>query len=205
MEADDEVRVAVLRANTTEPRPVFCAGYDLTSGTGEAHGGYTERGGFAGFTQRARTKPIVAAVDGFAVGGGFEIALACDVVVASPRAAFALAEVKWNLVAAAGGITYPLYLMHQNVGYMIFNRIGGAVPFAFVVIGTTIAMMTMAWLIWRFAERPGQQLLKRALRAMADYPVDFIASLKPERAPMPERRAKPRAAHVFATQSLLTR
>jgi peptidoglycan/LPS O-acetylase OafA/YrhL len=108
-------------------------------------------------------------------------------------------------IAAAGGITYPLYLMHQNVGYMIFNRIGGAVPFAFVVIGTTVAMMTTAWLIWRFAERPGQQLLKRALRAMADYPVDFIASLKPERAPMPERRAKPRAAHVFATQSLLTR
>jgi enoyl-CoA hydratase/carnithine racemase len=105
VEGDDEIRVAVLRANTTEPRPVFCAGYDLTSGTGDAHGGYTDRGGFAGFTQRARTKPIVVAVDGFAVGGGFEIALACDVVVASPRAAFALAEVKWNLVAAAGGIT----------------------------------------------------------------------------------------------------
>jgi enoyl-CoA hydratase len=105
VESEDEIRVAILRANTTEPRPVFCAGYDLSSGTGEAHGGYTARGGFAGLTQRARAKPFIAAVDGFAVGGGFEIALACDVVVASPRAAFALAEVKWNLIAAAGGIT----------------------------------------------------------------------------------------------------
>lgn len=104
VEADPELRVAILRAATTEPRPVFCAGYDVSEGVGDEHGGSTERGGFLGITKRDRTKPIVVAVDGFAVGGGFELVLACDIVVASPRASFALAEVKWNLVAAGGGV-----------------------------------------------------------------------------------------------------
>ncbi len=108
-------------------------------------------------------------------------------------------------IAAAGGITYPLYLLHQNAGYMIFNRIGTAAPFALVVIATMAGMIVLAWLVWRFAERPGQKLLKRALAAVADYPADFIASLKPEPVARPERRATPRSAQVFATQSLLTR
>jgi enoyl-CoA hydratase len=104
VESDDDIRVAVVRAATSEPRPVFCSGYDLSGGIGDEHGGYTERGGFAGLTKRERTKPFIAAVDGFAVAGGFEIVLACDMIVATRRSAFALAEVKWNLVAAAGGI-----------------------------------------------------------------------------------------------------
>src|SRR5882757_9633829 len=104
VESGADIRVAILRAATTEPRPVFCAGYDLGGGIGDEHGGLTERGGFAGLTRRARTKPFIAAVDGFAVAGGFEIVLACDMIVASRRSSFALAEVKWNLVAAAGGI-----------------------------------------------------------------------------------------------------
>jgi peptidoglycan/LPS O-acetylase OafA/YrhL len=101
-------------------------------------------------------------------------------------------------IAAAGGITYPLYLLHQHIGYMIFNRIGGAAPFGYVVIATAAAMIALAWLIWRFAERPGQQLLKRALTAVAEYPVDFIESLKPEPVPVLERRATPRTAPAFS-------
>jgi enoyl-CoA hydratase len=64
----------------------------------------TERGGFAGFVYRERTKPVVAAVDGLATAGGCEIVLAADLVVASTRSAFGLAEVKRNLVAGAGGL-----------------------------------------------------------------------------------------------------
>jgi enoyl-CoA hydratase len=104
IESDESIRVGILRAHTIGERPIFCAGYDLKGGAGSDHGGYTERGGFAGLTHRERTKPLIAAVDGFAVAGGFEIVLACDLIVASPRSSFALAEVKWNLVAAAGGI-----------------------------------------------------------------------------------------------------
>jgi enoyl-CoA hydratase len=85
---------------------VFCAGADLKviRETGSAATLDTERGGFAGFVYRERTKPIVVAVDGLATAGGLEIVLAADVVVATTRSAFGLAEVRHNLIAAAGGL-----------------------------------------------------------------------------------------------------
>ena len=107
VEGDPDVWVAVLDANTADQtRPVFCAGADLkvVAETGSAASLATKRGGFAGFVFRERVKPIVVAVDGLATAGGLEIVLACDVVVASTRAAFGLAEVTRNLVAGAGGL-----------------------------------------------------------------------------------------------------
>jgi enoyl-CoA hydratase len=100
-EADDEIRVMVL----TGSPPVFSAGADLKAiGAGRAAELSTERGGFAGVTRRERSKPLIAAVDGPALAGGFEIVLACDLVVASSDAQFGLPEVKRGLVAAAGGL-----------------------------------------------------------------------------------------------------
>ena len=64
----------------------------------------TERGGFAGYAYRERRKPVIVAVDGLATAGGCEIVLASDMVVATTRSAFGLAEVKRNLVAGAGGL-----------------------------------------------------------------------------------------------------
>jgi len=106
LEDDPEVWVAVLCANTEgQARPVFCAGADLkVIEAGELPTLYTERGDFGGFVYRERTKPIVVAVDGLATAGGLEIVLAADLVVATTRSAFALAEVKRNLIAAAGGL-----------------------------------------------------------------------------------------------------
>lgn len=105
LEGDADVWVAVLTANTEgHERPVFCAGADLkTINSGRVAELFTERGGFGGFTYRERVKPVIAAVDGLATAGGCEIVLAADMVVASTAAAFGLAEVKRNLVAAAGG------------------------------------------------------------------------------------------------------
>jgi enoyl-CoA hydratase len=106
-EGDADTWVGVLRANTEgQERPVFSAGADLkvVNETGSAASMQTERGDFAGFVYRERTKPIIAAVDGLAVAGGLEIVLACDVIVATTRSAFGLAEVKRNLVAGAGGL-----------------------------------------------------------------------------------------------------
>jgi enoyl-CoA hydratase/carnithine racemase len=106
LEGDPEVWVGVLSANTAgQARPVFCAGADLkVIEAGELPTLYTERGDFGGFVYRERTKPIVVAVDGLATAGGLEIVLAADLVVATTRSSFALAEVKRNLIAAAGGL-----------------------------------------------------------------------------------------------------
>ena len=106
MEDDDSVWVGILRANTEgQERPVFSAGADLkaiNAGQGDSLG--TRRGGFAGFVYRERRKPVIVAVDGLATAGGCEIVLASDLVVATTRSAFGLAEVKRNLIAGAGGL-----------------------------------------------------------------------------------------------------
>jgi enoyl-CoA hydratase len=106
LEADPAVWVGVLRANTEgQERPVFCAGADLKAiNSGAAASLATARGGFAGFVYRERTKPVIVAVDGLATAGGCEIVLAADMVVATTRSAFGLAEVKRNLIAGAGGL-----------------------------------------------------------------------------------------------------
>lgn len=114
LEDDEQLWVGILAAETgDQTEPVFCAGADLKA----VHDGRgaeltTDRGGFAGIAERVRTKPLIVAVDGLATAGGCEIALACDLVVATTRSAFGLAEVKRNLVASAGG----LYRLPRAVG-----------------------------------------------------------------------------------------
>jgi enoyl-CoA hydratase len=100
-EGDDEAWVGIL----THVGPVFSAGADLKAiSAGKAADLQTKRGGFAGFVMRERAKPIIAAMEGPALAGGCEIAIACDLIVASTEARFGLPEVKRSLVAAAGGL-----------------------------------------------------------------------------------------------------
>ena len=114
IEGDDDIWVAVLQANTEgQANPVFCAGADLKEvNAGNARDLSTPRGGFGGIAHRDRRKPIVIAVDGLATAGGCEILLSCDIVVATTRSAFGLAEVKRNLIAGAGG----LYRLPRAIG-----------------------------------------------------------------------------------------
>ena len=101
LEADDDLWLGIL----TGVPPVFSSGADLKMvGAGRAMALQTKRGGFGGIVRRARTKPVVAAVDGPALAGGTEMVLACDLVVASTTATFGIPEVKRSLVAAAGGL-----------------------------------------------------------------------------------------------------
>ncbi|MGF7136084.1 enoyl-CoA hydratase/carnithine racemase [Paraburkholderia sp. EB58] len=82
----------------------FCAGNDLKFRVAEGRQRMPQSG-FAGLTARFELdKPVLAAVNGLAVGGGFELALACDVIVADERAQFALPEVRVGLAALAGGL-----------------------------------------------------------------------------------------------------
>jgi enoyl-CoA hydratase len=105
MEDDPSVWVGVLRAVYVGERPVFCAGADLKEiNAGNGASISTRKGGFAGLVYRERNKPLIVAVDGLATAGGCEIVLSADMVVASKRASFGLAEVKRNLIAGAGGL-----------------------------------------------------------------------------------------------------
>lgn len=96
LEDDPDLRVGVLTGGTK----VFSAGTDLSRGSGPA----TPRGGEYGIIRRRRTKPLLAAVEGVAFGGGLEIAMACDLVVAARDARFGLPEVKRGVVATSGGL-----------------------------------------------------------------------------------------------------
>ena len=144
-EARNAVNEAVARGvaaalDELDPRPdvaalvltgaggTFCAGMDLKgflTGENPAAGGR----GFGGITHRPPATPAVAAVEGYAVAGGFEIALACDLIVASEEATFGLPEVTRGLIAAAGG----LFRLPRRVPYHLAMEIaltGGRVPAA---------------------------------------------------------------------------
>ena len=99
--ADDDLWVAIL---TGAGEKAFSAGHDLVySASGKPM--WVPKNGFAGLTSRpSMTKPVIAAVNGFAMGGGCEIVLACHLVVADATAQFALGEVRVGLVAGAGGL-----------------------------------------------------------------------------------------------------
>jgi enoyl-CoA hydratase/carnithine racemase len=99
-EGDDAVAAIVI----TGAGDVFCAGADLKAAMSDPFGLQTERGGFGGFVKRDFPKPMVAAVNGRALGGGFEIALACHLVVAADDAELGIPEVKRGLIAGAGGL-----------------------------------------------------------------------------------------------------
>ena len=102
IEADPEIRVAIL---TAAGDTAFCGGADLSEvAAGHAYDMVDHHNGFAGFVNARRTKPWIAAVRGAAVGGGMEVVLACDLVVAGESASFSLPEVRRGLLAAAGGV-----------------------------------------------------------------------------------------------------
>lgn len=101
-EGDVDTWVVVL-ASTGDK--AFSAGADLKEiAAGRAMGLRTDKGGFAGLVNYPREKPWIAAVEGMALGGGLELVLACDMVVATRSASFGLPEVQRGLIAGAGGL-----------------------------------------------------------------------------------------------------
>ncbi|HLQ52742.1 MAG TPA: crotonase/enoyl-CoA hydratase family protein [Streptosporangiaceae bacterium] len=99
LDARNDVRVLIL----TGAGGTFCAGMDLKGFLAGDVPTVPGRG-FGGITERPPAKPVIAAVEGYALAGGFELVLACDLVVASEEAKFGLPEVTRGLVAGAGGL-----------------------------------------------------------------------------------------------------
>jgi enoyl-CoA hydratase len=99
LDEDDSVSVGVL----TGTGGFFCAGMDLGAFVKGESPWYGDRG-FAGIAQRSADKPLIAAIEGFAVAGGMEIALACDLIVAAKGAKLGIPEAKRSLIAAGGAL-----------------------------------------------------------------------------------------------------
>lgn len=104
IEADEAVDAVIVAGAGGK---AFCVGIDLkerTTMTDAEAAAFREGELFPMYAAlEARTKPAIAAVDGHCLAGGFEIALSCDMVLATPRSSFGLSEVKWGLIPAAGG------------------------------------------------------------------------------------------------------
>ncbi|HEX2703014.1 MAG TPA: crotonase/enoyl-CoA hydratase family protein, partial [Solirubrobacteraceae bacterium] len=146
LDADPELGVGVI----TGAPPGFCAGMDLKAFAAGEHP-FIDGRGFAGIAERSSRKPLIAAVEGFAVAGGLEIALACDLIVAARDARLAIPEVKRGLIAAGGALLRLPHRIAHNVAVEmaltgdpvaaarlyelgLINRLtdpGGAVPAAF--------------------------------------------------------------------------
>ncbi|MEO3811631.1 enoyl-CoA-hydratase DpgD [Sphaerisporangium sp. B11E5] len=129
VEADDEVRVAVLAGAGDR---AFCVGQDLRErdrlhreGVPPTSFGSRGQPGWPRLTDRfTLSKPVVARVHGYALGGGFELALACDLVIASGEAVFGLPEARLGLVPGAGGVFRLVRQMPQKaaMGYLLTGR-----------------------------------------------------------------------------------
>lgn len=110
LDADAELAVGIV----TGAGGFFCAGMDLKAfAAGETP--WIDGHGFAGITERVFDKPLIAAIEGFAVAGGLEIALACDLIVAARGARLGIPEVKRSLVAAGGGLLRLPRMLPGNV------------------------------------------------------------------------------------------
>lgn len=174
-DADGTARVAVV---TGAGDKAFCAGADLKTYTidfanrpaPEFRRRYTDGPGFGGITRNLEIgKPIVAAVNGFAISGGFELALACDVRFCAPNAEFALQDVKWGFHACDGG----LIRLPQIVG------LGHAMEIVLSGERVDAEHAYRIGLVNRI--HPADQLLGKAM----DY-----AAMLASRAPLPQRFAK---------------
>ena len=174
-EADNDLRVAVV---TGAGEKAFCAGADLktytmdfaTCAAPEFRQRFTDGPGFGGITRTLNIpKPVVAAINGYAISGGFELALACDIRFCSPNAEFALQDVKWGFHACDGG----LIRLPQIVG------LGNAME---IVLGGERVTAPHALRIGLVnAVHAGGDLLEKALR---------YAEMLASRAPLAQRFAR---------------
>jgi enoyl-CoA hydratase len=110
LDADAELSIGVI----TGAGKGFCSGMDLKAFVAGENPTIPGRG-FAGITRRAADKPLIAAIEGFAVAGGLEVALACDLIVAARGARLGIPEVKRSLVAAGGGLLRLPRMLPRNV------------------------------------------------------------------------------------------
>ena len=183
---DPELRVAIL---TAEGERIFSAGWDLKAvNSGETEldewwsaGDYGE-GGFAGLTENwALNKPVVVAVNGLAIGGGFELAMAGDLIIAAEHVEFALPEMPLGIVPDAGAIQrLPRRIPHNIAMEMLLlgRRMGAAEAAGYGLVNNVVPkadLMTAArdWAGQLAEAAPlAMQTVKEVLRAIECVPLE---------------------------------
>lgn len=194
VEADDDIRVAVL---TGAGDRAFSVGQDLKErahrdGAGTPRSSFGSRGqpGWPRLTERfGFSKPVVARVDGYALGGGFELALACDVIIASDRAVFGLPEVRLGLVPGAGGVFRLIRQLPQKVamGHLLTGRtLDAATARGYGLVNDVVAATALdecvdGWVADLLAAAPlSVRAIKEAALDSVDMPLPdaFIATYR---------------------------
>ncbi len=192
MEAEADIRCAIL----TGGGGTFCSGMDLK---GFLAGEFPVAGdrGFGGITSWTPKKPIIAAVDGYALAGGMELALACDMIVANVNAKFGIPEAKRGLVAGGGGVVHLPRLLPRTL----------AMELALTGDPITAQRAYDLGLVNRVTEGPSIEAARALARTIADNgPLAVIASKGIIRDswnwPDAEINAlqSPYIAHVFASE-----
>ncbi len=158
-----ELRVGII----TGEGGSFCSGMDLRAFL-DGERPEIEGRGFAGVTEAPPDKPLIAAVEGYALAGGFELALACDFIVAAEDASFGLPEVSRGLVAGSGGLI------------RLRQRIPAAIALEYVLTGERMsAVEGLRWGLVNHLVAPGHALieaLELAARISANAPLAVAAS-----------------------------
>jgi enoyl-CoA hydratase/carnithine racemase len=150
--ADSEQQVCLI---TGVGERAFCVGSDLKAGARDQGFTYPKHG-YAGLIERFDLcKPVIAVVNGLCLGGGFEIALACDVIIASDQASFGLTEPRVGAMALAGGV------------HRLVRQIGLKRAMGFVLTGARISA-ALAWELGLLNEVVPGELLETAARRWCD-------------------------------------
>jgi peptidoglycan/LPS O-acetylase OafA/YrhL len=94
-----------------------------------------------------------------------------------------------TLARILGNLTYPLYLLHQHIGFIAFNRLEGLAPPAVIALGTLAGLLALSYLVWHLVERPGQRWLKAMLPRVLAWPPGSAAPRRPIASPAPSTTA----------------
>ncbi|WP_341667486.1 crotonase/enoyl-CoA hydratase family protein [Alcaligenes sp. SDU_A2] len=188
-----DVAVGVL----TGAHQTFCAGMDLKAFAKTGQRPYVDDRGFAGICERPPRKPLIAAVEGYCLAGGFEIALSCDLIVASSQAMFGLPEVKRGIVPGSGGmIRLPSRVPYHVAMEMVLT--GGMYP---------AERMAELGLVSRLADegQAREQALELAAQIAANGPLavqtakQVIAASRDWRQDQMFDLQRPRIANIFTS------
>jgi enoyl-CoA hydratase/carnithine racemase len=187
IEADNDVRVVVL---TGSGEKAFCAGADLKAGgktrTGLEYWAHARPGGFGGLTLRKSLHvPVIARVNGLAVGGGFELVLGCDIVVAAEHASFGLPEARVGRMPMDGGMIVLPRMIPQKIAMgmlMTGNRISAQDAESYGLVNEVVAADELDAAVDRWV---GQILkcaplsvkaIKECVKETSDLPIDEALS-----------------------------